>query len=97
MGYVALLFHALIDGEIHGAMRDAGITMFPLYPESRACTGPTATRVIEIFEPLSAHELLEGDAVVKCFDLSLSRLRRRILELLNVPVGAYQSSPTTAV
>lgn len=71
--------------------------MLPLYPENRACTSPTAARVIEIFEPLSAHELLEGDEVVKCFDPSLSRLHRQILELLNVPVSAYQSGRTTAM
>jgi len=96
LGYVAVLLHALIERELRRAMRDAAITMLPLYPEHRACTGPTAARVIEIIEPLSAHELLEGDEVVKCFDPSLSRLHRQVLELLSVPVSAYQPGRTAS-
>jgi len=41
-------------------MRDAGLAELALYPEGRACEAPTTARVIEIFEPLCAHELVEN-------------------------------------
>ena len=97
LGYVAVLVHALIERELRQAMRDAEITMLPLYPEDRACKAPTAARVIEIFEPLCAHELVELDEVVRCFDPNLSKLQRQILSLLKVPTAAYRSRRTTAV
>ena len=97
LGYVAVLVHTLIERELRQAMRDAEITMLPLYPEDRACKAPTAARVIEIFEPLCAHELVELDEVVRCFDPNLSKLQRQILSLLKVPTAAYRSRRTTAV
>ncbi|MGH8296243.1 MAG: IS1634 family transposase [Steroidobacteraceae bacterium] len=95
LGYVAVLVHALIERELRAAMRDAGIAELPLYPEDRACKAPTAARVIEIFEPLQAHELTEGATVLKHYDPSLSNLHRQILDLLAVPVAAYQAAGIT--
>ncbi len=95
LGYVAVLVHALIERELRRAMRDSGIAALPLYPEARECKAPTAARVIEVFEPLCAHELLEGDELVRCYDPSLSTLRRQILELLDVTATAYLGNRST--
>ena len=95
LGYIAVLVHALMERELRTAMRDAGIADLPLYPEGRACKGPTAARVIEIFEPLCAHELVENDRVLRRYDPALSKLHREILDLLEVPATAYQAAQTT--
>ena len=91
LGYVAVLVHALIERELRNAMRDARIATLPLYPESRDCKAPTAARVIEIFEPLYAHELRVAGEVVASYDPTLSKLHRQVLDLLNVPATAYQA------
>lgn len=97
LGYLAVLVHALIERELRRAMGDAGIAELPLYPEDRACKAPTAARVIEIFEPLSAHELTEGATVLKRYDPSLSKLHHQVLDLLGVPAIAYQAADITPV
>ena len=94
LGYVAVLVHALIERELRSAMRDDAIVALPLYPEARDCKAPTAVRVIEIFEPLCAHELRVAGEVVASFDPALSALHRQVLNLLNVPESAYQAERT---
>src|SRR5665811_808288 len=97
LGYVAVLVHALIERELRTAMRDDGLAELPLYPEGRACKGPTAARVIEIFEPLCAHELVHNGEALKRYDPELSKLHRQILDLLKVQAAAYQAARTTPV
>jgi transposase len=97
LAYIAVLIHALIERELRRAMRGAGIASLPLYPEDRACKMPTAARVIEIFEPLCAHQLLAGDEVVKSYEPALSSLHRQVLALLGISPGAYQPGRTTEV
>ena len=97
LGYVAVLIHALIERELRAAMRDATIAALPLYPESRDCKAPTAARVIEIFEPLYAHELRVAGEVVASFHPTLSKLHRQVLDLLNVPATAYQPERETVL
>ena len=94
LGYVALLLHALIERDLRKAMRDQKVTELPLYPEGRACTAPTAARVIKVLEPLSAHELRVAGEVVASFDPALSALHQQVLDLLNVPESAYQAERT---
>jgi hypothetical protein len=50
--------------------------------------------VIEIFEPLCAHDLIEQSAVVKTYGPLLTKLHRQILDLLGVPASAYMSART---
>ena len=52
--YTALLVHALIQRQLRQGMNTAGIDHLPLYHEDRACTAPTASRVLEILQPPSA-------------------------------------------
>ena len=78
-------------------MRDDAIVALPLYPEARDCKAPTAVRVIEIFEPLCAHELRVAGEAVASFDPALSALHRQVLNLLNVPESAYQAERTPSL
>jgi transposase len=96
LGYVALVIHALIERELSHAMGDAEIAGLRVYPEGRTAKSPTADRMIEIFEPLCAHDLIENGSVVKSYDPLLTRLHHQILDLLGVPVSAYLSAETTS-
>ena len=79
LGFVAVLVHALIERDLRKATRDQGITELPLYPEGRACAAPTAARVIEVLESLSAHKLVAGGELLRRYDPTLSALQQRIL------------------
>jgi transposase len=92
LGYIAVLVHALIERELRMAMRDAGIAQITAYPEERACKAPTAARVIEIFEPLCAHELVASGEVLKLYDPSLSKLQLQVLDLLHISAEVYAAA-----
>lgn len=53
--------------------------------------------MIEIFEPLYAHELRVAGEVVASFDPTLSKLHRQVLDLLDVPATAYQADRKTTL
>jgi hypothetical protein len=96
LGYVAVLVHALIERELRRAMRDAEFVELPLYPEDRACKGPTAARVIEIFEPLCTRELVENGQILKRYDPSLSMSPARFStcsRCRQLPIRRLQTHP----
>lgn len=73
----------MIDRDQRKAIRYPTVDKLPLCPEGRECTTPTAAWVIEVFEPLSAYELLAGGEVLKRYDdpLSIAIPVRRLLGL----------------
>jgi transposase len=87
--YVALLVHALVERELRRAMAAKGIASLPLYYEDRACTAPTAARVIELLEPLSATGVLHAGELLAISPPEPDALQRQILSLLKVPLRAY--------
>jgi transposase len=87
--YVALLVHALVEREIRKAMVTEGITSLAMYHEGRACTFPTAARIFELLEPLSAKVVLNAGKPLAVIAPKLDPLQRQILTLLDVPMGAY--------
>lgn len=76
-------------------MRDPDIAELPLCPEGRASKAPTAARVIEIFEPLCAHQLAANGEVLKRNDPNLSQHHQQLLDLLQVPLTAYLADRIT--
>ncbi len=87
--YLALLTGALIEREIRTAMATAGTSHIPLYPELRACTAPSAARILELFSDLTRHELRHDDQIVQTFHPELSPLQDQVLELLQIPATNY--------
>lgn len=83
--YLALLTGALIEREIRTAMANAGTSHIPLYPELRACSTPSAARILELFSDLSRHELHHDGQIVQTFHPELSPLQDQVLELLQIP------------
>lgn len=87
--YVALLVHALVERDLRRAMAVKGIASLPMYHEGRSCATPTAARVIELLEPLSATGVLHDGRPLATSPPELDALQRQILSLLKVPLRAY--------
>ena len=92
--YAALLTHALIERELQRAMTAAGITQLPLYYEDRACKSPTATRVLDLLDPLARTVILHRDRLLALHEPSLNPLQQHILNLLDIPTNPYGTAST---
>jgi hypothetical protein len=88
--FLALLLGALIERQIRTAMAAARTRDIPLYPELRACTAPSAERVLEIFTDLHRHQLRRHDQHVQTFEPELNPVQRQVLDLLAIPTTAYR-------
>lgn len=89
--YVALLVHALIERELRQAMERQGIDHLPLYHEDRPCKAPTAARVLDLLAPLARSVVCHRDEVLAVVPPQLSPLQEQLLDLLAVPLTAYQT------
>ena len=87
--YVALLVHALVERALRRAMVAKGVASLPLYYEDRACAAPTAARVFELLEPLSATGVCCAGELLVISAPEPDPLQRQILSLLKVPLRAY--------
>lgn len=90
--YAALLVHALIERELRRPMAAADIDHLPLYHEDRACTAPTAARVLEILGPLARTHLVCDDHPLAVVDPIISPLQQQLLDLLDIPGDAYRTT-----
>lgn len=89
MYFFALLVEALLERELRGAMERKGIESLPLYPEGRPCCWPTARRLLDLFEPVQRHTLTHGKRPAEVLVTDLTRLQRRILNLLGLTPKHY--------
>jgi len=88
--FLAMLTEALLEREIRTAMRTAGLAGIPLYPELRNCPTPSAPRILEIFDDLACHQLINtDDQVVQTFQPQLTPLQQQVLDLLHIPASIY--------
>jgi transposase len=88
--FIAMLIHALIERQIRQAMKIKGIKQLSIYPEDRGCPTPTAARVLDIFNSLARHHLIDQDGrLVQTFQPELTELHQLVLDLLDIPHSAY--------
>jgi transposase len=87
--FLALLVEALLERELRQAMQREKIDALPIYPEGRPCRWPTARRLIDLFEPVQRHTLTHGKRPPEVTVTDLTRLQRRLLKLLGLPVTNY--------
>lgn len=87
--YIALLVRALIEREIRRNMKEEDIASLPMYPEDRNCPAPSAERILAIFSDLQRHELVSDGNTVQVFEPQLTKLQRRVLTLLGLPLSIY--------
>lgn len=89
MHFFALLLEALLERELRQAMQRKGIEALPLSPEGRACRWPTASRVLELFESVQRHTLEHRRQPPETLVTELTRLQRRLLDLLGLNAKDY--------
>jgi transposase len=87
--FVALLVHALVERQLRQAMKKQDIKTIPIYPEQRPCRRPTADKIIEFFESLRRHRLLQQGVPIKTFWDRLTNEQRQILRLLEIPSSRF--------
>ena len=87
--FLVLLVESLLERELRRAMAREGLGSLPLYPEERPCRRPTARRVIDLFDDIQRHTLVDDSEVPTVFATELTDLQRRILALLGVPASEY--------
>lgn len=87
--FFALLTESLLERELRGAMKRQGIESLPLYPERRPCYWPTARRVLDLFEPVQRHTLTHGKRPAEVLVTDLTRVQRRLLNLLGITPKHY--------
>jgi transposase len=87
--FFALLLEALLERELRAAMQRKGTESLPLYPEGRPCRWPTARRVLDLFEPVQRHTLKHGKRSADVLVTDLTRVQRRLLNLLGLRPQQY--------
>jgi len=75
-------------------MKTQGLAGIPLYPELRNCPAPSAPRILEIFDDVQRHQLINNadDKIVQTFKPQLTDLQQQILDLLHIPASVYSST-----
>lgn len=86
-----MLVHALVERQLRKTRAAAGIHQLPPYHEDRPCKTPTAARVLEILEPLARTHITHDKRTLAVIDPTLTPLQTQTLELLDVPLDAYQT------
>ena len=88
--FIAMLVHALIERQTRRAMKTKGIKQLSLYPEDRGCPAPTAARVLDIFDGLARHHLIDHHGrLVQTFQPQLTELQQLVLDLLDIPHNVH--------
>ena len=91
--FLAMLTEALIEREIRTSMSNQGLTGIALYPELRNCPAPSAPRILQTFNDLARHQLINDDGqIVQTFEPQLTDLQQQVLDLLHIPTSVYSSS-----
>lgn len=71
--FLAMLLEAILERKIRTSMSTQGLTGIPLYPELRNCPAPSAPRILEIFNDVQRHQLVnEHDEIVQTFQPELT-------------------------
>ncbi|HEV2085488.1 MAG TPA: IS1634 family transposase [Gemmatimonadales bacterium] len=93
--FLAMLTEALIEREIRTSMTTQGLAGIPLYPELRNCPAPSAPRILEIFDDIQRHQLINNnDEVVQTFKPQLTDVQQQVLDLLHIPASVYSPCDT---
>ena len=93
--FLALLTEALMERQIRNAMKAADLANIPLYPELRACPAPSAPRILDIFNGVARHHLIDHGHVAQTFEPTLTPLQHQVLDLLGIRTGAYTNTTGT--
>lgn len=88
--FLALLVNALIEREMRAAMKRRRLKALLLYHEERPCKRPTTQQILKTFDGLMVHRVGGRGAHSGVYPPALTRLHRRVLRLLGIPLAAYR-------
>ena len=86
---MALMVASLIERKIRLAMKKKGIHSLPIYPEDRTCPFPTIFDITRLFRNVERYEVSAGEKTL-IFPAELTSIQKEVLNVLEVPVAAYQ-------
>jgi len=86
---MALMVATLIERQLRLAMKSRSLASLPLYPENRPCPYPTMFDIVRVFAGIERYEVVQGDEIT-LFPAQLNPLQKQLLELLGIPLSAYQ-------
>jgi transposase len=87
--FFVLMAEALLERELRQAMKRKEVASVPLYPERRPCRHPTTRKLIDLFEGVERHTLQAGGGKPVRLVTELSRVQRKVLQLLGLPTKDY--------
>jgi transposase len=87
--FFALLVEAILERQLRQAMQRKEIEALPMYPEGRPCRWPTARRVMDLFESVQRHVLVQRHRPAEVLITELTRLQRKLLRLLGLSAKEY--------
>jgi transposase len=86
---MALMVGSLIERRLRQAMRKKRLHSLPIYPEDRSCKSPTIFDIVRLFKNVERYEVTSGDDIL-IFPAELSKTQEEVLNLLSIPIAAYQ-------
>ena len=89
MNVMALMIATLIERQLRIAMKLNSIKSLPIYPEERDCKHPTTFDIVRLFKSIERYEVEKG-LNINLFPAQLSKLQKKVLDLLEVPISLYQ-------
>lgn len=89
--FFVLVVQALIEREIRKQMVSKKIDSLPLYPEGRKCRAPSTRRIIDLFENIQRHELVQKGMKPKILITELTPMQIDILKLLGMTTRYYKT------
>jgi transposase len=87
--FVTLLVQSMIEREIRLNMKKAGLEGIPIYPEKRQSASPTTDKVLNLFNNIQRHHLIDNGVMVKTFNPKLNEVQVFVLDLLKIPQSVY--------
>jgi transposase len=89
--FFVLVVQALIEREIRNQMVSNKIESLPLYPEGRKCRTPSTRRMIDLFDNIQRHELVQKGMKPKLLITELTSMQKKVLKLLGMTTRHYKA------
>jgi transposase len=86
---MALMVGSLIERRLRQAMQKKQLQSLPIYPENRPCTSPTIFDIVRLFKNVERYEVTSAEEIL-IFPAELSKVQKELLNLLSIPLSAYQ-------
>lgn len=88
--FVAMLAQALLEREIRTLMSDKKVPALPIYPEGRSCKAPCSRRILDLFDNIQRHVLVEKGKGTRTLLTALAPVQEQVLDLLGLRASYFK-------